>query len=480
MSPSKSGTFFAPFRSRSANPDGFDSKMRLWMNAIEEWSIMNKKLTFSLKDIHQTFISNSGVRPDRECIRLVFSEMKRQSRLAPLDTLRTSRLWNNSSRQHMIDSFLDPKGWLNWGVKKIVYSPASWAMSAISQAQDDTYSDLTDLSITDSMKFVSSKCLNDLSQNFLVELIRISKAEKQVCFEWQHLLELITPIMNTIVDATDGKMLLEMLNILIEFLAQNHHVAIQTDNECKLVKIACPDESNEDIVTITQKDIAVARLLRAKELLTVDADKCRNQAEKIRQEALESHSKKEIVKAKSLLRRFNRLISCAEKKESQIANVEIMLEQLENTSSNKMIIQAYKDGADALKIANTNLENSVSVLDEVYDATAEAKYLNEEMDQMLANISSLSRTHHGIDDSTLEAELNEYISQELVNPNTIDKKDSIVSSVEVGSDTHDIDEKFVDELEQKLNKLVVCQNDPTEQIANSSTPKVKSVQLNAA
>lgn len=480
MSPSKSGTFFAPFRSRSANPDGFDSKMRLWMNAIDEWATTNKKLTLSLKDIHQTFISDSGIKPDKECIRLVFSEMKRQSRLVALGSLKTSKLWSCATKQPpIIDNLLDPKGWLNWGVKKVVVDPANWALSIVSGTQHDTYSDLTDMSITDSMRFVCSKSLERLSQNLFTELVRISKAEKQVCFEWQHLLELIMPIMNTIIDATDGKDLLDMLNLLIDFLAQNHHVAIQTDNECRLIKIACHDDPGEERVAITQKDIAMARLLRARELLTSDADKCRAQAQQAKKDAIESNSRREIAKAKSQLRTYNRLMSCVEKKEAQLTNVEIMLEQLENTNSNKMIIQAYKDGADALRAANTDLEANISVLDDVYDATAEAKHLNEEMDQMLNNISCLSRTHD-ISTTELEAELNDFISsRERDVPSSDIKVVTTNESTSVGQETHGIDDKFVDELEQKLNSLVVCQDDPVERQAADASSEGKSMRLTA-
>lgn len=449
LSPSRSGTFFAPFRSRSANPDGFDSKMRLWISAIEEWATINKKLTLSLRDIHQIFVSDAGIRPDKECIRLVFSEMKRRSRLVLLNTLRASKLWSeaSTSSQPLIDNFIDPKGWLSWSVKKLIFNPASWAMSTLTTSEEQCYSDLTDMSITDTMRFVCHKSLQELSQNLLAEMIRISKAEKQSCFEWQHLLELITPIVNTIIDATDGKELLEMLDIIVEYLAINKRVAVQVDNDCKLIKVISTDDNIDDDVTITKKDIAMARLLRAKELLTADADKYHCLAQRAKQNALECYSKKEIVKAKSLLRSHKRLTACAEQKEAQLTNVEIMLEQLENTNSNMMILQAYKDGADALKIANTNLENNTSILDDVYDATAEARQLNDEMNQMLKDISHVSQGAH-ISNSELEAELNDYIAEN--NQASSDKRDE--REAELPENTS------IDDLEDKLNNLVVCQD----------------------
>lgn len=468
LSPSRSGTLFAPFRSRSANPDGFDSKMKMWISAIEEWSIINKKLTLSLKDIHQIFVSDAGIRPDKECIRLVFSEMKRRSRLLPLNTLKATKFWSAARSQPLIDSLIDPKGWLGWGVKNFVYNPASWALSALTTSDEQCYSDLTDMSITDTMKFVSQKSLQKLSQDLYEELVRISKAEKQTCFEWQHLLELVIPIVNTIIDAIDSKELLEMLDILIEYLAHSKRLAIQTDNDSKLIKISTPEDSNDEDVSITKKDIAMARLLRAKEILTADADKYHSQAMKAKQSALECYTKKEIAKAKSLLRSHKRLLSCAEQKEAQLTNVEIMLEQLENTNSNMIILQAYKDGADALRIANTNLENNTSILEDVYDATAEARHLNEEMNQMLKDISYMSQGVHSASKSELEAELADIVAND--NAPTVNNTPAKQTNTRATADVS-IEHNSLDDLEERLNNLVVCQEPLNQESPNGSKSK---------
>lgn len=451
LSPSRSGTFFAPFRSRSANPEGFDSKMKLWITAIEEWAVLRRRLTLSLKDIHETFISDSGIHPDKECIRLVLSEMKRRSRLVPLNSLKNSNFWTSSASWPFLDNFIDPKGWLSWGVKTLVYTPASWAMSAMVSGQDQTYTDLTDMSIKDTMKFVSLKTLTVLSQNLLIELVRISKAEKQSCFEWNHLLELITPIMNTIVDTADGKELLEMLDILIEYLATKKQVAVHLDNETKLVKIANPEDPKEDEVMITRKDIDMARLLKAKELLMADVDKYHDQAQGAKQDAMECYSKKELTKAKFLLRTHKRLTSYADQKEAQLTNVQIMLEQLETTDSNILVLEAYKDGAEALKVANTNIESNMTILDDMYDATAEARHLNEEMNQMLNDISQISVGNR--DTTELETELRELIA---------DNDQSVPP-------TKDDEPNFDEELERRLNSLVVCQDDPNETLSDGET-----------
>lgn len=378
LSPARSGTFFAPFRSRSANPDGFDSKMKIWISAIEEWLVHSKRLKICIDDIYRSFTSESGIKPDRECIRLVFSEMRRRSQLVPIKTLKSSSIWcapDNNHQNTLLDNYIDPNGWIGWGVKNFIYNPASWAITSITKNTMNTestqiYSDLTDLSISDQMIFVSSKSLHVMSQNLLLELFRISKAERQICFEWHHLLELMTPIISTTIDATDSKELLEILDMIIEYLAMNKRVAIKLDNETKLVKISNQDESRDDNVIINQKDIAIARLLRAKELLTADMDKYLNQAQTAKDEAVIFFKRNEIAKAKSLLRSHKRLNNCAEQKDCQLRNVEELLDTLENTDSNKMILEAYKEGAEALAKANSNIDTNMTILDDLYDATS--------------------------------------------------------------------------------------------------------------
>jgi hypothetical protein len=449
--------------------------MKLWISAIEEWAVAHKKLTISINDIHQKFVSDSGIRPDKECIRLVMSEMKRRSKAVPLNSLRSSKFWSSTSSQTLIDNYIDPKGWLGWGVKELVYKPASWAVSALINPGDQCYSDLTDMSITDTMKFVCQKSLHELSQRLYDELVRISKAEKQHCFEWQHLLELIMGNIDAIIDERNGRELMEVLDILMEYLALNKRVSMQKDNETKLVKVIAHEDTNDVEADITRKDMAMARLLKAKELLTANADEYHAQAQRAKQEAIESYSRKEVAKAKSLLRSHKRLTTCAEQKEAQLANVEDMLEQLEGTSSNMMILKAYKDGAEALKIANTKLESNVSVLDDVYDATAEARQLNDEMSRMLNDISRVGIQN--ISTSDLEAELNQYIaennSRELIE--TQPTHDTGVAT----TPRHNVS---VDDLEEQLNNLVVCQ-DPIIETTTSrqqqlleSTPKKPSMQ----
>lgn len=480
LSPSRSGTFFAPFRSRSANPDGFDSKMKLWIKSIEEWCVLNQKMTFSLSEIQQKFISNSGIRPDKECIRLVLSEMKRQSRIAPLNGLKASRIWSSPETNQPLNSYIDPKSWFGWGVTKLVYNPANWALSAMSSNGNQAYTDLTDMSINDDMQFVCHLSLSELSQNLLDELIRISKAERQQCFEWDHLIELIAPIMNTIISAVDNKDMLNSIDLLVEYLTLKKHIAILVDSGTKLIKIANPEEGDDDPVAITRKDVATARLLRAREFLRIDADKYHHQALKYKQEASECYARKELEKAKSLLRSYQRLNNNAEQKRTQLTNVEVMLDQLENTDSNMMILRAYKDGAEALKLANTTLDNNTSVLDDIYDATAEAHHLASEMNQMLTDISRLSQPNRvDISHSDLEQELEELTASRGLHDNhkVVNVTQPTIDQSTSASGQHDtVDDKFVDELEQKLQNLIVCQDDPTDRHTREVSPR-RAVQL---
>lgn len=390
--------YFAPFRPRSSNPAGFDSKMKHWINAIEDWSLTQKRLLFSLRDIQNEFMKDD-IKPDKECIRLVLSEMKRKSVII---------LHNNSNpSSFVLENYNDSNSWLVWGVKKLVLTPASMIFSTLVSPHDTIYSDLTDMSITDDMIFMSTKTLEKIASDVKNELIRISKAEHRQCFEWPQLLELLSPILQNIVNCSDMKQAVRRLEMIMVYLAQTRNISISQESDVKVVKIATNIDNLGDDLTITKKDIANARLLRARDLLTNDADRLHARAMVAKKQAVESYKNQNIVKAKALLRNYKRLSASAEQREAQLANVEHLLDQLESTSSNIMIMQAYKDGADALKVANTKFEDMSYIMDDAYETTAEANHLQQTFNEMVNDLSHLSEPSD-LSMANLEEELKEY------------------------------------------------------------------------
>lgn len=450
LSPARSGTLFAPFRTRSANPAGFDSKMKIWIHSIEEWA--SGRLTLNLEMIHQSFVSETGVRPDRECIRLVFSEMKRKSKLIPLKLLKNSI--NQRATNNYLDNIVNPQGWIGWSVKKLT----SWVASTIASQQDETYSDLTDMTITDSMMFVCQQSLVSLSKKLHQELVRISKAEMQACFEYNHLLGLISTIIDTIVDTPDP----ETIDLLFDYLIATNRIGIKIDNDIKLVKISDLDEPSEPVV-INQKDVAVARLLKAKELLTSDVDKYLEQAQRAKEDALQAYNRKETTKAKSLLRSHKRLNNCAEQKDAQLRNVEELLDRLDNTDSNMLIMQAYKDGAEALKKANMSIMEEVVPLNDYLSAAEsilqESSFCN--MDDLHSALAELEHNNAAAkadidkpngdcklgaaEDSLYPSIHNEFTNNETIANNSLDAAINSIPSVPITANPNQ-DEKQEEEI----------------------------------
>lgn len=472
LSPARSGTYFAPFRSRSANPDGFNSKMKYWIGAIEEWSLINKKLIFSLIDIHDEFVSSDmKLRPNKECIRLVLSEMKRKSKIIPLSCLKSSSLWSPQTSSSIVESFIDPNGWVGWGMNKLVITPAMWALSTVKPAQDQLYSDLTDMSITDNMEFICQKALDDISSNLKAELTRVAKAEKRTCFEWPHLVELLEPILNNIIDAPGRKQLLHRLEIIIEYLALKKFISLTQDADVKVVKIASNEDYNDD-VSITKKDIANARLMRARELLTNEADRLHSKMIEAKNLAIDHYRKQNIVKAKSCLRNAKRLAACVETREAQLSNVEHLIDQLESTESNMQILQAYKDGAEALKIANTKFDDMSVVMDEVHDVTAETNYLQQTFNEMINDIVIVTQPDISIRD--LEKELEVY-SDKAQDTNkdineTLTKQDEAAPSNQNANSS-------TDSIIARLDSIKIDRELPSELNQQHSTPMKSPLKL---
>ena len=111
---------------------------------------------------------------------------------------------------------------------------------------------------------------------------------------------------------------------------------------------------------------------------------------------------------------------------------------------------------DVPRIANTNLDNNTSILDDMYDVTAEARHLNSEMSQMLNNISCVSQGAHDI---SFEEELDGYIAS--ANGKNLDETETRHAE-QVNSVDKDVslENPRFDDLDERSNNLFVKAHRP--------------------
>jgi charged multivesicular body protein 7 len=67
-------SLFAPFRDRSLNPQGWDSKFSFWSAMIFRWCESKNRVSYTLEELNKDFVRN-GRTP--ECLPIVLEELQR-------------------------------------------------------------------------------------------------------------------------------------------------------------------------------------------------------------------------------------------------------------------------------------------------------------------------------------------------------------------------------------------------------------------
>merc|ERR1712227_821677 len=162
-------------------------------------------------------------------------------------------------------------------------------------------------------------------------------------------------------------------------------------NEVKFMKIA--NDSSTEVVSFSDEDICIIKLRQTVAVLEKEIDDQENEIKnlglKVKQ-LLKSDSRNS---AKATLKRQKLLETKLQKKLDQKFNLEILLDEILNTDSNKSVIQSYRAGVVELrsKLKDLNAENIDDVLSDLNEVLEEGDQLSE----------SISRN---IQDESLDAE----------------------------------------------------------------------------
>jgi hypothetical protein len=101
--------FFHDFKSREANPEGFDSKMKNWMHVLEEHVLDRKDPLISIDDLRKQ-LDTQGMKPTVNCVRLVLTNLLRQEEIV--------------AESQFQQKFSIKKGdvgdsWIGWGISGV-------------------------------------------------------------------------------------------------------------------------------------------------------------------------------------------------------------------------------------------------------------------------------------------------------------------------------------------------------------------------
>lgn len=359
---------YGKFRSRESNPEGFDAKMKYWINNIDEFCCQKRHFLFTPSDVREHFKCGT-VYPDSECLRLVCSELLRRSAVVKKDDFGSQ---SNSNR-----------GWISWGLATIK-KPVSFGMSWFGQNQDDTSEcDVINEDLNMDTELVNYKALESVSQDLLNHLVATHMVGRTLRMEeFNNFLKQSWPIKD------------KQLGFLIKYMERQGKVAIAVEKDVKFIKFG-------DGAKFTDIDLAISKLEMTRKYLEKECDKIVDQIEEMKSKASEVLKTRNRVAAKNVLRSKKAAEKLLENKESQLTALDSLLTRLQNVDSTKMLIDACKVYPELFK-SKLGGQDVDSVLANVEETIKEYEDINYEM----CNLGS------GIDNAELEEELQSLLDEE--------------------------------------------------------------------
>lgn len=406
---------FTEFRSREANPEGWDSKMMFWINSINRWSKERLVIKFNIEKIRSAFERNSTL-PQVKCIQLVLSEMKRRKLIVSKEEF--FKEIDNCQNQ----------SWAKWGLNMLVYKPFSMVSSILVSDNDDSISEEMDYKITTEIEFINLQTLQWISN----EIDSIGKDSIDNVVTFDDFYAQCNEKLN--ID-------IESFELAILQLQYENKLKYIVDNKIKLIKFG-PN------AVFTEYDLGTMRLDAAKAILEKEIQKLEDEMEKCKDEARIAVREKNTNKAKSILRRKKRLENKIIEKETQMDNIDVLLEQIINAKSHKQVLQAFQKASDALRATQINENDAETIITDVEDTLELVSNINADISTPLATI-----------DVDVEEELENLL-------NDVDQSQRAQKS-----------KRDENELQNILDQLEVVKQSPTSSSSSSDKQRFKSQPL---
>ncbi|KFM63770.1 Charged multivesicular body protein 7, partial [Stegodyphus mimosarum] len=319
---------FSTFRERTVNPEGWDAKMKFWITLIVD---ICKKSSSPL--INKNILCSSFQRKGRfpVCLDTVLEHMASQGFIVNMSEF--SRIENE-------------KGWLGWGYDVLVQKPVSWGFSTVQHL----------------LKW-------DKKDEHLVVLPVVKDLASRI---YRHHCE----VTDSDSDSMDDIMFLsnfeeECKNICTGTNFQLAVIQLQKDKnasvfeECGKKVIRFRRMKDEQVQNLSAVARGVLNLRATRNSLLEEIDKLEQDILGCTVEV--KHLMKTGCKTKAMvaLKRKKRLESLLNKKTAALDNIEQFLCQLQNSGSEKKVLDAYQAGLQAMKAVGQKL--NLDAIDEAMD-----------------------------------------------------------------------------------------------------------------
>ena len=216
---------------------------------------------------------------------------------------------------------------------------------------------------------------------------------------------------------------------LIDFLLAKKLLAFKILDNSKIYKISLDDNS---IVTFDDTDEGIIKLHQTLAVLDKDIEDLENEVKSLGMKVKQLLKSSSRQSAKSFLKRQKVVEKNLEKKLSQKLNTESILDEILGAESNKKVVDSYKAGLDALKVAlnDKKFENVDDIMDEIGDTVNKGEDLTITLSRNILDDS--------VDTIDLEQELNDLsreesdldLSKELEAPTVTDEDKELLQMLE--------------------------------------------------
>lgn len=360
---------FAVFREKSVNPEGYDAKMNFWFNFVQELCLKSEAPVINLSSLCFA-LDRKGSLP--QCLEIVLENMYNKGLITSFSEF----------------SKIEPdKGWIGWGFDVLVQKPVSWGFSTVQGllkwAKKDEH-------------FVVISVIKQLAKKVLLrhkELVN-SEITDNVVFLDTFEVQCKDICMGTNFD------------LAIIQLQKEKQVYVFEDKGRKVLKFAQKDEKIAK--PLTELDKGILNLQNAKDTVLEDIDTLESDIQSCTEEIKHLLKTGSKTKAMLSLKKKKRLEVVLKKKSVAFDNIESLLIQLQNSDSEKMVLAAYKVGAQAIKATVKDDLN----LDDIDNTMAEVEGAIDDYSEVQNTLAKpVSPGHESLDE--FEDELNELLAANI-------------------------------------------------------------------
>jgi len=422
--PDRLDVLYAPFRDKSVNPKGYESKLSTWQDAIKQYMRINKTPVIEVEEVMRAFTFD-GKSP--RCINQVLIESIQNKNVV-------------SEVEYCNSLHDDERGWLPWAVglgfnylvKKPVSMTLSWAwMSIVGSGSSSPVKG----------NFISGEMVEELSEGlqrllgdpaFRERLTKngegiggaltgvSSSGEDAAAVEFEVLRRETSSVANdektlSILLAhlqRKGKVRMSKLTIGDEektFVFLNGHRAAADNAPTTTSLFSTPLKNEPTKKTLTEKEKTLIQLDVTAKKLVHEIETIHGEMTQLQERAKEYLAKGIKPLALNALKRKKMLQGKVDAREKSLDNVQVMISKLQDVDSNKMVFAAYKDAVAAL---NKSLsEADVDSIDDTMDDMREALEKQAEVEEALAGRNLRGVLEDEEDEDELELELERILDE---------------------------------------------------------------------